>query len=195
MSGRIIFFFCFPIVTLIISCDNSSVETGEKDTVSQSGQNIRDQEREKSSRARAEELIRRSGERNQLHITAGNMAIEKAQNQSVREFSHRMVRDHSIANEELKSLAAKRSVNIPDTLAGRRRQIMEELDAAKGLAFDKAYLNVVIETHREDIRKFTDFLKDIDDKAVRQWGATMVKQMEEHLEMALETQKELKSKR
>lgn len=189
----LLLFFSVYTLIFIAGCDNSSVEQGKKDSVgTKQGEEAEAVEKE-GSRARAEELIRRSGERNQLHIAAGNLAVDQAEHQAVKEFAHRMVKDHSIANEELRKLAAKRNVNLSDSLTGRRKQMVEDLKAVRGNAFDKQYMKLTVETHKEDIQKFSDFLKDIKDPAVIEWGQGMLQQMEQHMEMARQVQKTIKS--
>ncbi|MDQ6755665.1 MAG: DUF4142 domain-containing protein, partial [Bacteroidota bacterium] len=51
-----------------------------------------------------------------LEVQLGQLAIQKAKNQRVKNFGNMMVTDHSKANEELKSLASSKNITIPAAL-------------------------------------------------------------------------------
>ena len=48
-----------------------------------------------------------------MEVTMGQVAEQKAQSDDVKSFGKRMVTDHSKANDELKSIASKKGVQLP----------------------------------------------------------------------------------
>src|SRR3954465_12663368 len=49
-----------------------------------------------------------------MEVTLGQLAVQKASEQSVREFGQRMVTDHTKANNELKQLISQKGATQPD---------------------------------------------------------------------------------
>ena len=48
-----------------------------------------------------------------MEVAMGKLAEQNGQNEDVKSFGKRMVTDHSKANDELKSIAAKKGVKLP----------------------------------------------------------------------------------
>jgi putative membrane protein len=48
-----------------------------------------------------------------LEVAMGNLAEQKARSEGVKSFGKRMVTDHSKANDELKSIASQKGVQLP----------------------------------------------------------------------------------
>lgn len=80
-----------------------------------------------------------------LDIEAGQLALQKSKNASVREFASEMVRDHEAVNEKALALVAKLGVTPEpnETSEGLTKQADEtraKLAKLNGKAFDRAYV-------------------------------------------------------
>ena len=84
-------------------------------------------------------------------VTLGHLASDRATDPAVKEFSSRMIKDHSAANQELAALATSKSISLPDGLGMRGRAKEVELKALRGGAFDKAYISSQVKAHEETI--------------------------------------------
>jgi putative membrane protein len=65
-----------------------------------------------------------------------------------------MVKDHSAINDDLKALAAKEGVTLPDSLDAKHQGMVDKLAALTGSAFDDAYVAAMIKGHKKDAKAF-----------------------------------------
>jgi predicted outer membrane protein len=73
-------------------------------------------------------------------IRASELALEKSEQSDVREFAEMMVRDHSVANRKLKSIAQQRGIQLPATNifeSGRRYVREQNQPPTQGSAAEK----------------------------------------------------------
>ena len=87
-------------------------------------------------------------------VELGKLAQEKAQSASVKEFGSMMVKDHSAANEKLKSVAAAKDVSLPTHTSMGQMATKTKLEVLSGNTFDKSYVKGMIKDHEEDIAEF-----------------------------------------
>jgi putative membrane protein len=58
-------------------------------------------------------------------VELGQLALEKASNPNVKEFTQRMVSDHGKANDQLKQLAARKNVPLPSEPSAKNKATKE----------------------------------------------------------------------
>lgn len=80
-----------------------------------------------------------------LDIEAGQLALQKSKNASVREFASEMVRDHEAVNEKALALVAKLGVTpepneTSEVLTKQADETRAKLAKLNGKAFDRAYV-------------------------------------------------------
>lgn len=101
-------------------------------------------------------------------VDLGNLAQKKSANERVKEFGAMMVKDHSAANEKLKSIAASKSIKLPGSASIGEMATKTKLEVLSGETFDKSYIKGMIKDHQEDIVLFKKEIasgKDLDAKA------------------------------
>ena len=79
-----------------------------------------------------------------MEVAMGTMAEQNAQSEDVKSFGKRMVTDHGKANDELKSIAAQKSVKLPTKEPGGK------------WSSDKAYMDAMVKDHEKDIKDAQD---------------------------------------
>jgi putative membrane protein len=94
-------------------------------------------------------------------VELGKLAQQKASHADVKEFGAMMVHDHSMANMELKELAKKRRISLPDSIGTDEQKLKTELAGKSGAEFDKAYVAAMVKDHQEDIKAFEDARKKV----------------------------------
>lgn len=87
-------------------------------------------------------------------VELGALAQQKSSNQSVKDFGAMMVKDHSAANEKLKSIAASKDIKLPSSPSVAQEGTKTKLKVLSGEAFDKSYVKGMIKDHQEDITEF-----------------------------------------
>lgn len=88
----------------------------------------------------------------QVDVDAGQLAVEKAQSPSVKEFAQLMIRDHTAVNEQATELAKKLGVtpeesDLSKSLKAGGEKELAKLKALSGADFDKAYVDNEVAYH------------------------------------------------
>lgn len=119
-----------------------------------------------------------------LEVQLGQLAQQNAKSQRVKDFGSMMVTDHSKANDELKSLAASNNVTIPTDLKPEHKQHLEAMSKMKGDAFDKHYMDMMVNDHKEDIREFEKEANSNNNDAFKSFAAKTLHTLQKHLDSA-----------
>ena len=114
-------------------------------------------------------------------VQLGQLAEQNGQSQEVKDFGKRMVTDHSKANDELKQLAEKQNVTLPDKMDATDQATYNRLEKLHGEAFDKAYMHDMVRDHEKDVADFKMHEKTGRDADLKQWVSNTVPTLESHL--------------
>ena len=108
-----------------------------------------------------------------MEVAMGRLAEQKAQSDDVKSFGKRMVTDHGKANDQLKSIASQKNVELPSKEP-------------------KAYMNTMVRDHEKNLAEFKEEAKSGSDPDVKKFAEDTAKVIQEHLDLAKETQSKLK---
>lgn len=125
-------------------------------------------------------------------IELGKLATQKAKSAKVKAFGQLMIDDHTRAGNELKALASARNVTLPDSLSEKSKKHFDELSGKSGAAFDKAYMNMMVDGHSDVIKEFDVESKNGSDPEVLKFAAATLPVIKSHAESAEAIKKELK---
>lgn len=139
------------------------------------------------------DFVMEAAEGGMMEVELGQLAQQKAVNQRVKDFGAMMVRDHSKSGDELKQAVAGKNVTIPATLSDKHRDHVNDLNKKTGIEFDKAYMEMMVDDHEKDIKKFESIEKDANDPAVRNYATNALPVLRNHLESAKSIRDELKA--
>ena len=87
-------------------------------------------------------------------VKMGKLAVEKGTSPAVKQFGQKMIDDHGKANKELQAWAVKKSVTLPTGVNSEQQATYDKLAKLSGPAFDKAYLDAMVQDHDEDVAEF-----------------------------------------
>ncbi|QKS81776.1 DUF4142 domain-containing protein [Pseudomonas bijieensis] len=126
-------------------------------------------------------------------IETSKLALEKSASADVKTFAEKMISDHTKANEELKALAKKHDIEVPDdtTLVKKAKEKILDL---RDESFDAAYANNQVKAHEETIALFKKEAETVtDDKKagnteLKAFAQKMLPDLEHHLEGAKKLQ-------
>jgi putative membrane protein len=120
-----------------------------------------------------------------LEVQASQTAITRASDPDVRAFAQRMVKDHTAVGDELKSLAGKKGITVPDSLPADERAKVDKLSAMEGAKFDKAYAEEIgVKAHKEAVALFDQASKNAKDPDIKAFFTHNLPALREHLQMA-----------
>lgn len=119
-------------------------------------------------------------------VTAGKIALQRAQSPDVKAFAQKMVDAHTMTTEKLKSILASNNINVtpPAHVDNRRQGMLDDLRGAKAADFDHRYISQQIAAHKEADILFRGYAKSGDNAAVKDFAATTDKDIKMHLSMA-----------
>jgi putative membrane protein len=125
-------------------------------------------------------FMKKAAKGGMMEVAMGKLAEEHAQSEDVKSFGKRMVADHGKANDELKSLAAKKNVQLPSK------------ERTEKWISDKAYINMMVRDHEKDLAEFKEETNSGSDPDVKKFAEDTAKVIQEHLDQAKDTQSKLK---
>src|SRR4029453_16620859 len=125
-------------------------------------------------------------------VDLGHLAASKASSPDVKQFGQRMVDDHGKANEELKSWASQKSVNLPTELDAKHKAEHEKLEKLSGDAFDRAYMTSMVADHNKDVAEFQRQSKSAKDPDLRAWATKTLPTLQDHQKSAKEISAKVK---
>lgn len=117
-----------------------------------------------------------------MEVELGKMAVANASSAKVKEFGRMMVADHTKANAELKAVAGKKNITIPATPAEKQQKNIDDMKSKKGADFDKAYVQLMVDDHKEDVSKFQDEAKGGNDPDIKAFASKTLPVLNKHLE-------------
>ncbi|MDB5958844.1 MAG: hypothetical protein JWP59_138 [Massilia sp.] len=110
--------------------------------------------------ALAAEMNRKDAE--YLHNTAqgimaevkmGELAQKQAADERVKQFGKRMVDDHGKDLQNLRQLASRKQLTLPDTPNDKQRQEIDKLTRLSGAGFDREYVEYEAKDHKDDVEE------------------------------------------
>jgi putative membrane protein len=127
-------------------------------------------------------------------VELSRLAATKAQNAEVKQFAQMMITDHTKANAELKTLAAKKNAVIPTDLDSNHKDTLEDLRGLTGAEFDRAYVEAMVDDHESSVELFEDMAEDDDaeNADAKAFAAKTLPTLKKHLEMIKNIQTKLK---
>ena len=127
-------------------------------------------------------FIKNAAEGGMSEVELGQLAQQKGSNAAVKDFGAMMVKDHTAANEKLKTVAAAKQVTLPDSPSLMQKGSKKKLDMMSGDSFDKAYVKGMIDDHKADIKEFQKEATDGKDPEVKAFAVATLPTLKMHLQ-------------
>jgi len=151
-------------------------------------------EQGKSTVSAAErEFIMKAAKSGMMEVELGRLAQEKGTSEQVKNLGQRLVADHGKANEELKEVASRAGVTLPEHHQGMKHDAKaDRLQNLSGAEFDRQFMRMQVEHHRKDIAEFQKMARN-GSEPVKSFAAKQLPALQEHLRMAQEYKSDAKS--
>jgi putative membrane protein len=117
-------------------------------------------------------------------VELGKVAQQNGESQDVKDFGAKMVEDHGKANDQLKEIATKDSLTIPDKPNAEQREMIDKLTKESGAEFDKNYMHDMLVAHRKDEALFDKEAADGSNADLKKFASDTAVIVKEHLKMA-----------
>lgn len=187
--------FCASLQFISIGCNNNSKDattTADSTNTSQKTMGIDSSkmESEHSMTTSKNEFVNKAAMGGMMEVALGKLAQTNARSKEVKEFGKLLEKDHSKANDELKSITASKNITLPSSLNADQANHLKEMSTKKDDAFDKAYIDMMVEDHVEDIEEFKKAAASNPDPDIKNFATKILPVIQNHLLIA----KNLKAK-
>ena len=115
-------------------------------------------------------------------VELGKLALSKTHIASLKKFAQMMVDDHGKANDELKAIAQKKNITLPDAPDNDHKQKIADLEKKQGKDFDKAYVEAMIDGHKKTLDLMEKEAKDGKDADLKAFAEKTAPTVKMHLE-------------
>jgi putative membrane protein len=117
-------------------------------------------------------------------VALAQLALQRSKNNAVRQYAQRMIKEHTLANQELMQLAKQKQIAPPTTL-GKYEAVRAQLSQLSGQAFDQAYLNDAgVNSHMENLAVHRRQAQLGRDPELKAYAAKYTPIVTAHLQMA-----------
>jgi putative membrane protein len=132
----------------------------------------------------SKDFVTKAASGGMLEVQLGQLAQQNAKSQRVKDFGSMMVTDHSKANDELKSLASSTNVTVPTALLPQHQKHLDMMRKMKGDAFDKHYMDMMVNDHKEDIGDFKKEANSSTNDVFKGFASKTLPVLQKHLDSA-----------
>ncbi len=130
---------------------------------------------------------------NYNEIDASKMALQKSQNDQVKQYAQKMIDDHTKMLDDLHALASQENVKYKDEPTPAGKKMAAKLTGMDGAAFDKAYVAGMVKDHKEDVQDFQTEINSGKEQPVKDAAQKSLPVIQDHLQMAQSMQTSMKS--
>ncbi|HLO60478.1 MAG TPA: DUF4142 domain-containing protein [Bacteroidales bacterium] len=127
-----------------------------------------------------------------MEVQLGKLAQQKASSQLVKDFGKMMERDHSDANTKLRAATSKLGVPVSSSIMKEHQDKIEDVSDKTGKDFDKAYIDLMVKDHKDDVDKFEKAADNLEDPTLKQWASSTLPVLKKHLAEAQKIQDQIK---
>ncbi len=117
-------------------------------------------------------------------VEVSKIATAKAKSADVKKFAEMMIKDHTKANEELKTAAKAAGIEVPAKLMDKHQKHLDMFKDYKGTDFDADYAKHQVADHEEAVALFTRASKELKNKELKEFAAKTLPHLQHHLEDA-----------
>ena len=125
-------------------------------------------------------------------VELGKHGSAVGQSPDVKRFADRMVKDHSAANEELKTIASGIPVAFPDRIDDTHQKKVDAMKKLNGAEFDKAYMEQMVKDHEAAVELFKKAEKEVPNGLLMDFAKKRLPTLEEQLKLAKDIQDKVK---
>lgn len=128
------------------------------------------------------EFVRDAAIGGMFETQSSQLALKKTQDKDVEQFANRIVKDHTQADDKLKSLLKNESV--PKELDQPLQQMLQKLQGENGSNFVDTFKQMQVSAHRQTINLFQSYAQNGDDQQLKQFAQQTLPTLQQHLQMA-----------
>src|SRR5438067_5022117 len=102
-----------------------------------------------------QQFVQQLAKGNEGEVEISRMVASKTSNLQVKEFAERMVHDHSALDQQLRQVASKHGMDMPQPMTSEQQQLQSKLQGMSGAELDRVYMAAQVKDHEQDVQKLS----------------------------------------
>jgi putative membrane protein len=140
-------------------------------------------------------FVKQAAVSDMFEIETSKLAVQKSQNNGVRQFAQKMIDEHTKMSQQVKSAAMQDQVaaGAPSQLDRPKTQQLDDLKKLNGAAFDKKYVEIQVKAHQEAAKLFETYAKSGEDANLKKTVNEGLPHIKHHLQEAQALQRSVQT--
>jgi putative membrane protein len=130
-----------------------------------------------------------------MQVQLGEMALDRAVSPEVKALAQRIVSDHKRIEEDLKAVAEQRKLVLPSEPGKDHKEIIEMVSSQTGIAFDLAYMNQMVDLHKDLVKEYEQAAEEGADINIRTFASKQLPLLRQHRQMAEDMEEKINNAR
>ncbi|UOR04633.1 DUF4142 domain-containing protein [Hymenobacter aerilatus] len=126
-----------------------------------------------------------------LNQQLATVALQRAATPSVRNLAQNLLNQYIKMTGELKTLAGRKGITLPEALGAERQEVYKNLSALTGTTFDKKYSAAIVDGQKKAVDSFKDLSEDAYDGDIRGFAAKYLPVLQQQVAQAQQVQDEV----
>lgn len=129
-------------------------------------------------------FVRKASASGLAEVALGQLGASQGSSADTKAFGERMVKDHTAANDELKSIASGKNMTVSPAPMAADKEAAAAMGKKSGADFDKAFAKKMVADHEKAVALFTKESTGGKDPELKAFATKTLPTLKEHLEMA-----------
>jgi putative membrane protein len=117
-------------------------------------------------------------------IKTSQLALQRSQNQEVRDYAQQMIQQHTNSSKELTQIAQSKGVTLPKDMGSKNKPLMDKLEKLSGAEFDRVYMQGQVKAHQKTLNEYQSYLQNGKDNQLIAFANKVAPLVSQHLDMA-----------
>lgn len=131
------------------------------------------------------QFVNEAAQGGMTEVKLGQLALQRASSNSVKQYAQRMIDDHTNANTELMNLATQKGITVPTNLNPKYQSLVTRMSKLSGTAFDREYMREAgVNSHRQQQALFQRQAQRGQDPQLKAFAAQTLPIVQQHLKLA-----------
>ena len=122
-----------------------------------------------------ESYLQKAAERHQAEVALGQLALQRASSDRVKQYAARMIQDHQKVIEDVQKLIRKEG-----ELSMPHQEMQRKLSELSGKDFDKAYMAFMVQDHGKDLGELEQRASTVTNPRVQRWMEDALQLLKDH---------------
>jgi putative membrane protein len=184
----------FVSVFILMACNDTN-ETTESNTSTSANTNTATDANTSTSNTgvvtdeKSKDFMMKAANSGMAEVQLAKLAQQKATIDAVKSYAAMLERDHTAANDQVKSFASQRNVTLPTAPSDDKQKMYDDMQKLTGKNFDKEYISMMVKSHNDGITLFEDTRANASDVDIKNFADKTLPTLKMHLDSAKAIQK------